>query len=107
MPPGAAYGECICMDGVLYAMTATGGRGIDAFDLPGPTILRKVIMEDTKNYIYEHVYISQTPLGDFSVGDEDDPESDPSEFIEETGEDNPECGPLEHTMETRKLNLVI
>lgn len=31
-----AYDDCIYMDGVLYAVTATGG--IDAFDLPGPTI---------------------------------------------------------------------
>ena len=64
LPPGAAYGDCICMDGVLYAVTANGG--IDAFDLPGPTNSGKVIMEDTKNYIhiYEHVGISQTPLGD-------------------------------------------
>jgi hypothetical protein len=44
-----AYGDCICLDGVLYAVTATGG--IDAFDLTGTTNSRKVIMEGTKNYI--------------------------------------------------------
>ncbi|KAG2558330.1 hypothetical protein PVAP13_8NG134500 [Panicum virgatum] len=63
--PTAAYEDCIYVDGVLYAVTAASG--IDAFDLTGPTNLRKVIMEGTKNYIYEHIYITQTPSGELLV----------------------------------------
>uniref|UniRef100_A0A0A9G1N0 KIB1-4 beta-propeller domain-containing protein n=1 Tax=Arundo donax TaxID=35708 RepID=A0A0A9G1N0_ARUDO len=56
LPPSADYEDCIYMDGLLYAVTSTGG--IDAFDLNGPTILRKVVMEDTKDYICEHLYMA-------------------------------------------------
>ena len=84
------------MDGILYAVTGT--CRIDAFDLTGPTNLRKVIMEETENFIYEHVYITQTPSGELLLvwrdqnlkvkGDvgEDAPERDVSEFMEETKE---------------------
>jgi len=76
----------------------TTTSGIDAFDLTGPTNLRKVIMEETENFIYEHVYITQTPSGELLLvwrdqnlkvkGDvgEDAPERDVSEFTEETKE---------------------
>uniref|UniRef100_A0A0A9CHZ5 KIB1-4 beta-propeller domain-containing protein n=1 Tax=Arundo donax TaxID=35708 RepID=A0A0A9CHZ5_ARUDO len=96
LPPSADYEDCIYMDGLLYAVTGTSG--IDVFDLSGPVILRKVIMDDMKNYIYEHLYIVQTPSGDVllvwreqdvAVGDdegEDAPERDLSEIIKETRE---------------------
>jgi len=96
LPSSDAYEDCIYVDGVLYAVTTTSG--IDAFDLTGPTNLRKVIMEETENFIYEHVYITQTPSGELllvwrdqnlkvkgDVGD-DAPERDVSEFTEETKE---------------------
>ncbi|TVU24939.1 hypothetical protein EJB05_27410, partial [Eragrostis curvula] len=62
LPPSADYEDCIYLDGFLYAITSTGG--IDAFDLAGPVFLRKVIMDKTKDYIYEHMYVVQAPSGD-------------------------------------------
>ncbi|KAL6654057.1 hypothetical protein ACP70R_007522 [Stipagrostis hirtigluma subsp. patula] len=94
LPPSAAYEDCIYMDGLLYAVTSTGG--IDAFDLTGPTIVRTVIADNMKDFIYEHLYIVQTPSGELlqvwreqnvAVGDdadEDAPEHDHSEIMKET-----------------------
>ncbi|XBI48468.1 hypothetical protein VPH35_112195 [Triticum aestivum] len=62
LPPGWNYQECIYKDGILYAVTRTGS--IDAFDLSGPTVTRKTILGDMKNYIREHIYIVQAPWGD-------------------------------------------
>ncbi|XP_062197712.1 putative F-box protein At4g22660 [Phragmites australis] len=95
LPPSANYDDCIYMDGLLYAVTST--CGIDAFDLTGPTIVRKVVMDDMKNYIYEHLYMAQRPSGDVllvwreqivTIGNDegdDAPERDPnSDIIAET-----------------------
>ncbi|KAF7090983.1 hypothetical protein CFC21_093652 [Triticum aestivum] len=62
LPPGWNYQECIYKDGILYAVTRTGS--IDAFDLSGPTVTRKTVLGDMKNYICEHIYIVQAPWGD-------------------------------------------
>jgi hypothetical protein len=62
LPPSANYEDCIYMDGLLYAVTSIGE--IDVFDLNGPTVLRKVIMGPMKHYIFERMYIVQTPSGD-------------------------------------------
>ncbi|TVU24949.1 hypothetical protein EJB05_27420, partial [Eragrostis curvula] len=62
LPPSANYEDCLYGNGLLYAVTSTGG--IDAFDLTGPSILWKVIMDGLKNYIFESIYIVQTPSGD-------------------------------------------
>ncbi|XP_062197562.1 uncharacterized protein LOC133900432 [Phragmites australis] len=99
LPPNAEYDDCIYMDGLLYALTSM--CGIDAFDLTGPTIVRKVVMDDTKYYIYEHLYMAQAPSGDVllvsreqdvAVGDDE-------------GEDAPERDISEIIMETRKIML--
>ncbi|KAL6908211.1 hypothetical protein ACP4OV_002381 [Aristida adscensionis] len=94
LPPSARYEDCIYMDGILYAVTSNGG--IHAFDLTGPTVVRKVVMEKMKNYIFEHLYIVRTPSGDLlqvwrdqdvAVGDdaeEDARELDDSEIVNET-----------------------
>ncbi|CAN6381554.1 unnamed protein product [Urochloa humidicola] len=96
LPAFGAYEDCIFVDGILYAVT--GPCGIDAFDLTGPNISRKVVVEDTKGYIYERMHITQTPLGDLLLvsrkqdvkvegGVADDaPERDISEIIKETRE---------------------
>ncbi|CAN6372528.1 unnamed protein product [Urochloa humidicola] len=62
LPPNAGYEDCTYIDGVLYALKGTGA--IHAFDLTGPNISRKVIMDDMKHYVYERLYIVQTPSGD-------------------------------------------
>ncbi|CAL4980579.1 unnamed protein product [Urochloa decumbens] len=61
LPPNAEYEDCIYIDGVLYALKGTGA--IHAFDLTGPIVSRKVIMDNMKN-AYERLYIVQTPSGD-------------------------------------------
>ncbi|KAL6654842.1 hypothetical protein ACP70R_008307 [Stipagrostis hirtigluma subsp. patula] len=99
LPPSAEYEDCIYINGLLYAVTGTAG--IDAFDLTGPTVVRKVIMDDIKNYVFEHVFIVQAPSGDLlqvwreqdvAVGDNAD-------------EDAPGRNPSEITKETRKIML--
>ncbi|GJN25310.1 hypothetical protein PR202_gb13122 [Eleusine coracana subsp. coracana] len=92
LPPNADYEDCTYLDGNLYAVTSTGG--IDIFDLTGPVISRKVIMDDTKDYIYESIYIVQSPSGELlqvwreqnviPIGNEDAPERDLSEIKMET-----------------------
>ncbi|CAL4983935.1 unnamed protein product [Urochloa decumbens] len=62
LPPSGDYEDCIYIDGVLYALRGTGA--IDAFDLTGPDVSRKVFMDDMKDYVYECLYIVQTPSGD-------------------------------------------
>ncbi|CAN6381557.1 unnamed protein product [Urochloa humidicola] len=62
LPPSGDYEDCIYIDGVLYALRGTGA--IDAFDLTGPNVSRKVFMDDMKHYVYERLYIVQTPSGD-------------------------------------------
>ncbi|GJN11779.1 hypothetical protein PR202_ga30000 [Eleusine coracana subsp. coracana] len=62
LPPNAGYRDCICMDGLLYALTSVGE--IDAFDLAGPTVTRKVIMDKVKDNVYESMYLIPAPWGD-------------------------------------------
>ncbi|CAO2142093.1 unnamed protein product [Urochloa humidicola] len=61
LPPSGDYEDCIYIDGVLYALRGTGA--IDAFDLTGSIVSRKVILDDMKNSC-ERLYIVQTPSGD-------------------------------------------
>ncbi|KAG2558336.1 hypothetical protein PVAP13_8NG121800, partial [Panicum virgatum] len=99
LPATAAYEDCIYVDGILYAVTGT--CRIDAFDLTGPTNLRKVIMEKAKNYIYEHIYITKTSSGDLLlVWREQDVKVEG-----DVGEDAPERDISEIKMETRKITL--
>ena len=94
-----SYEDCMYVDGVLYAVT--GACRIDAFDLTGPTNLRKVIMEETKNFIYEHIYITKTSSGDLLlVWREQDVKGEG-----DVGEDAPEPDLSEIKMETRKITL--
>jgi len=94
-----SYEDCMYVDGVLYAVT--GACRIDAFDLTGPTNLRKVIMEETKNFILEHIYITKTSSGDLLlVWREQDVKGEG-----DVGEDAPEPDLSEIKMETRKITL--
>ncbi|XP_006663579.1 uncharacterized protein LOC121055810 [Oryza brachyantha] len=93
LPPGeTCYEECIYMDGLLYALTASGG--IDVFDLStgSSAITRKVFVGSMKCYIHENMYIVQAPWGDvlqvwreqeIAAGDneEDAPEWDISKIL--------------------------
>ncbi|KAG2562754.1 hypothetical protein PVAP13_8KG290500 [Panicum virgatum] len=94
-----SYEDCMYVEGVLYAVT--GACRIDAFDLTGPTNLRKVIMEETKNFILEHIYITKTSSGDLLlVWREQDVKGEG-----DVGEDAPETDLSEIKMETRKITL--
>ncbi|RLM69919.1 hypothetical protein C2845_PM17G11850 [Panicum miliaceum] len=73
----------------MYAVTATSR--IHAFDLTSPTNSRKVIVEETKNFIYERIYITQTPSRELLLVWRDqelkvkgDVDCDPLEFMEGT-----------------------
>ncbi|CAL4987334.1 unnamed protein product [Urochloa decumbens] len=93
LPPSAFYRDCDYMDGLLYAVTDMGG--IDVFDLTGPTVSRKVIMDRSKGFPYEQLYLLLLPCGDLlqvwreqdvvrAAEDEGAPEHDPPEFFMET-----------------------
>ncbi|PUZ50663.1 hypothetical protein GQ55_6G076500 [Panicum hallii var. hallii] len=61
LPPNAGYRDCMYMNGVLYALTEVGE--IDAFDLSGSSVTRKIIVGVVKDYIYESMYIIPAPWG--------------------------------------------
>ncbi|CAN6372525.1 unnamed protein product [Urochloa humidicola] len=60
--PYPFYRDCDYMDGLLYAVTHTGG--IHVFDLRGPTISRKVILDRSKGFPFEQMYLILLPSGD-------------------------------------------
>ncbi|CAL4980576.1 unnamed protein product [Urochloa decumbens] len=62
LPPNTYYHDCVYTDGLLFAVTSIGG--IDAFDLTGPTVSRKVIIDRSKDFIFEQLYLVQAPCGD-------------------------------------------
>ncbi|KAF8673534.1 hypothetical protein HU200_048617 [Digitaria exilis] len=86
LPACDHFEDCIYVDGVLYAVTATSA--IHAFDLTGPTYSMKVIMEKKKRFIVDRIYITQAPSGELLLvwrdqnlkGDAED--CDTSEFME-------------------------
>ncbi|KAL6659096.1 hypothetical protein ACP70R_003136 [Stipagrostis hirtigluma subsp. patula] len=98
LPPNAGYRDCAYLDGLLYALTSVGE--IDAFDLTGATVTRKVIMNKVKNYIYESMYIIPAPWGDllqvwrivnhpnFVVRDEDGDALETMNVLEQEDEDD-------------------
>ncbi|TVU24943.1 hypothetical protein EJB05_27414, partial [Eragrostis curvula] len=91
---GCRQAQTIIYDCIYVDVTSTGR--IDAFDLAGPVFLRKVIINGTKFYNYEHMYLVQAPTGDLlqvwreqdviPVGDVDDEDAvrDLSELIRGT-----------------------
>jgi hypothetical protein len=62
LPPHTEYEDCSYKDGLLYAITAV--REIHVFDLSGPVISVKVIMEMDQHVECENMYIAQAPWGD-------------------------------------------
>ncbi|KAK3118927.1 hypothetical protein QOZ80_9BG0710730 [Eleusine coracana subsp. coracana] len=94
LPPGADYEDCIYVDGLLYAITCLGG--IHAFDVTGPAVLRKVIMEDMRQYGYERMYIVEAPSGDLLQVLRDQNVANGN---------TPERDRLQVTMETRKIMI--
>ncbi|KAG2582556.1 hypothetical protein PVAP13_6KG198506, partial [Panicum virgatum] len=61
LPPNAGYRNCMYVNGVLYALTELGE--IDAFDLSGSSVTRKIIVTEVKDYVYESMYIIPAPWG--------------------------------------------
>ncbi|XP_062192987.1 uncharacterized protein LOC133896406 [Phragmites australis] len=59
--PNTRYRDCMCMDGLLYALTSLGE--IHAYDLTASTVTMKVIMDRVK-FIHESMYIIPAPWGD-------------------------------------------
>uniref|UniRef100_A0A0A8XPV5 F-box domain-containing protein n=1 Tax=Arundo donax TaxID=35708 RepID=A0A0A8XPV5_ARUDO len=62
LPPRADYEDCLFKDGLLYALTEEGE--IHAYDLSGPAVTQKIIMDKMKDIICEKMYIVQAPHGD-------------------------------------------
>ncbi|XP_044970940.1 probable F-box protein At4g22165 [Hordeum vulgare subsp. vulgare] len=55
------FHDCIYKDGLLYAVTSQGK--ILAFNLRGPVVTTELIMDITKDFAYENIYIAQAPCG--------------------------------------------
>uniref|UniRef100_A0A0D3HNA8 F-box domain-containing protein n=1 Tax=Oryza barthii TaxID=65489 RepID=A0A0D3HNA8_9ORYZ len=62
LPPHLRFQDCTYKDGLLYAVTSLGE--IFAFDLNTTVITAKIIMDRTKEYSRERIYIVQAPWGD-------------------------------------------
>jgi hypothetical protein len=63
LPSHRYFQDCIYKDGLLYAVTSFGE--IVAFDLSGPVVTKKIIMDRVKNFSgRERFYIVQAPWGD-------------------------------------------
>ncbi|CAM0945092.1 unnamed protein product [Alopecurus aequalis] len=61
LPQHSYFHDCIYKDGLLYAVTAQGK--ILAFNLRGPVVTTELIIDITKDYLYENVYIVKAPCG--------------------------------------------
>ncbi|CAN6363194.1 unnamed protein product [Urochloa humidicola] len=96
--PSAFYRDCDYMDGLLYAVTHIGG--IHVFDLTGPTVLRKVILDRSKDFPYEQMYLVLLPSGDLlQVRREQD--------VAVRAAGAPERDPPDLLMETRKIKIML
>ncbi|GJM88542.1 hypothetical protein PR202_ga04616 [Eleusine coracana subsp. coracana] len=87
LPPHTHYEDCSYKDDLLYAIT--GVREIHAFDLSGPVITVKVIMEMDPDVACENMYIVQAPWGDLlnvwrdaQYAQDTDPETMKKELVE-------------------------
>ncbi|XP_047068570.1 putative F-box protein At4g22180 [Lolium rigidum] len=56
------FHDCVYMDDLLYVVAARGE--IFAFNLRGPIVTKKLILDRAKNNICENIYIVQAPCGD-------------------------------------------
>uniref|UniRef100_A0A0E0GSZ2 Uncharacterized protein n=1 Tax=Oryza nivara TaxID=4536 RepID=A0A0E0GSZ2_ORYNI len=95
LPPHTHYADCIYKDGILYAVNKVGE--IHAFDLSGPVVTMKTIIEMVPGYACDKMYIVQAPWGDllqvwrsyeYIEGDyeADLHDADPAISVENTGE---------------------
>ncbi|MCH1922235.1 hypothetical protein L9G15_22790, partial [Shewanella sp. A3A] len=55
LPPHKDYEDCIFRDGLLYALTSAGE--IHEYDLSGPAIARKIVLNKVKGFACENMYI--------------------------------------------------
>uniref|UniRef100_A0A0E0P0K5 F-box domain-containing protein n=1 Tax=Oryza rufipogon TaxID=4529 RepID=A0A0E0P0K5_ORYRU len=62
LPPHTHYADCIYKDGILYAVNKVGE--IHAFDLSGPVVTMKTIIEMVPGYACDKMYIVEAPWGD-------------------------------------------
>uniref|UniRef100_A0ACD5VTA8 Uncharacterized protein n=1 Tax=Avena sativa TaxID=4498 RepID=A0ACD5VTA8_AVESA len=62
LPPHRNFHDCIYKDDLLYAVAGYGE--IFAFNLRGPVVTKKLIMDRAKHSMCENIYIVQAPCGD-------------------------------------------
>lgn len=62
LPPDRYFHDCVYKDDLLYAVAGQGE--IFAFNLRGPIVTEKLIVDVAKDYIWENIYIVQAPCGD-------------------------------------------
>ncbi|KAF2911395.1 probable F-box protein At4g22165 [Oryza sativa Japonica Group] len=90
LPPHKDYEDCIFRDGLLYALTSAGE--IHEYDLSGPAIARKIVLNKVKGFACENMYIVRTPCGDLlqvwrSYDPLDDEDEDASDDLEADHDD--------------------
>jgi hypothetical protein len=62
LPPHRNFHDCLYKDGLLYAVAQQGE--IFAFDVRGPMVTEKLIVDRANDHIYGKIYIVQAPCGD-------------------------------------------
>uniref|UniRef100_A0A0E0RA42 KIB1-4 beta-propeller domain-containing protein n=1 Tax=Oryza rufipogon TaxID=4529 RepID=A0A0E0RA42_ORYRU len=90
LPPHKDYEDCIFRDGLLYALTSAGE--IHEYDLSGPAIARKIVLNKVKGFACENMYIVRGPCGDLlqvwrSYDPLDDEDEDASDDLEADHDD--------------------
>ncbi|CAN6206784.1 unnamed protein product [Urochloa humidicola] len=87
LPPHDFFADCVFKDGLMYALTAEGE--IHVFDFTEPAVKQKVVLKKMRGYIFERVYIAQTPCGDLLQIWSDIDRSEEAEAVSEESEPDP------------------
>ncbi|KAJ1260700.1 hypothetical protein BS78_10G252400 [Paspalum vaginatum] len=90
------FADCIFKDGLMYAVTHLGE--IHVFGFRGPAVKQKVVLDRTRDYWFERMYIVQTSCGDLlqiwsditHINDVSDPEPEPDPLEEDDDFSEPE-----------------
>lgn len=62
LPPHTYCSDCIIEEDLFYVASQDGA--IHAFDISGPAVTQRVILDEIKDYISDKIYIAQAPSGD-------------------------------------------
>ncbi|CAN6215757.1 unnamed protein product [Urochloa humidicola] len=99
LPPHQYFADCIFKDNLMYAVNGFGA--IHVFDFSDPVVKQKDVLEAKRDYLFQRVYIAQTPCGDLiqiwsdidSEPEADSEESEPDPLEEDDNFSVPDLPP--------------